>query len=74
MNIAQFIQREWSEAYGPEPKQRVAQLAVVRAIDLYFAGVARAYKSHKRERHRLLEDWAHHCAGHSGEVIPRTRA
>jgi hypothetical protein len=72
MNIAQFIQREWSEAYGPEPKQRVAQLAVVRAIDLYFAGVARAYKSHKSERHRLLD--AHHCAGHSGEVIPRTRA
>ena len=71
MNIAQFIQREWSEAYGPEPKQRAAQLTVVRAIDLYFARVARAYKSHKSERHRLLE---HHCAGHSGEVIPRTRA
>ena len=70
MNIAQFIQREWSEAYGPEPNS-AAQLTVVRAIDLYFAGVARAYKSHKSERHRLLE---HHCAGHSGEVIPRTRA
>jgi hypothetical protein len=70
MNIAQFIQREWSEAYGPEPNS-AAQLTVVRAIDLYFARVARAYKSHKSERHRLLE---HHCAGHSGEVIPRTRA
>jgi hypothetical protein len=37
MNIAQFIQREWSEAFGPERKERAARLTVVRAIDLYLS-------------------------------------
>jgi hypothetical protein len=74
MNTAHFIQHDWSGAYGPEPKQRAAQLTVVRAIDLPFAGMTRMYKSHKSGRCRVLEDLARHCTGQSGEVIPLRRA
>jgi hypothetical protein len=73
MNIAQFIQREWSEAYGPERKERAARLTVVRAIDLYLSpawpGRTRATRASGIDSRT-----GRHCAGHSGEVIPRTRA